>query len=258
MSIISLISDWHKDDYYSAVVKARILSLLPDAHILDIHNQIDKFDVNQAAFILSSALEHFPEHTIHIVAVQTHKYQDAHFLIGQYQNQYIITADNDLPGLLQQKLEAIYLVKTPLSTFPEADQFAPVAVRLAQNTPIEKLGEKIDSIELDCKAYPSIEEKKIMVQVRYIDSYGNAHLNINKETFERVRNGRAFSIYPNSMTHHIDHISNNYSDVPPNTSFAIFNSGQFLEIGVNMGSIAEQYNLKELESIMIKFRNELF
>ncbi len=258
MSVISLISDWNKDDYYSAVVKARILSQLPNAHILDIHNQIDKFDVNQAAFILSSALEHFPEHTIHIVAVQAHKYQDSHFLIGQYQNQYIITADNDLPGLLQQKLEAIYLVKEPLSTFPEADQFAPMAVRLAQNTPPEELGEKVENKDLDCKAYPSIEADKITVQVRYIDSYGNAHLNIDQETFEAARNGQAFSIYPNSMKHRIDCISKNYSDVPQNDLFAIFNSSRFLEIGVNMGSIAEQYNIKELGSIMIEFRDELF
>ncbi len=258
MSIISLISDWYKNDYYSAVVKARILSQLPDAQILDIHNQIEKFDINQVAFVLSSALEHFPDHTIHIVAVQAHKREDTHFFIGQYGRQYIITADNDLPGLLQQQLDAIYLVKEPLSTFPEADQFAPTAVRLAQNTPLEQLGEKIELKNLDCKAYPTIEEDKITAQIRYIDSYGNAHININKETFESVRNGRAFSIYPRSVKHSIERIYNNYNEVPTNTSFAIFNTTHFLEIGVNMGSIAEQHNLKELEEIVIIFRNALF
>ncbi len=258
MSIITLTSDWQKNDYYSAVVKAKILSKLPDAQILEINHQIENFDINQMAFVLSACLEDFPSGTVHIAAVQTHTQSSKGFLIGVYQGQYIICADNGLLGLLEQKIEAVYRVEKPLNTFPEADQFAPIAVLLSQNHPVADLGKPEALNNMDLKSYPIVESQKITAQIRFIDSYGNAHLNLKQDAFESARDGRAFSICIQSMTHRIEAISNHYDEVKSGEFFAIFNHLGFLEIGIHTGNIAEQHSLKELDNIFIIFRNALF
>ena len=55
MTVITLISDWGLNDYYTAAVKGMIFKQLPDANIIDITHHLIFFNLYQ--------------HTIYIIAM---------------------------------------------------------------------------------------------------------------------------------------------------------------------------------------------
>ena len=67
MAIISLLSDFGNKDPYVAEMKATILSINGQIRIVDISHEIDKFNIRMGAYVLSSAANHFPKNTIHLV-----------------------------------------------------------------------------------------------------------------------------------------------------------------------------------------------
>ena len=71
MAIVTLTSDWNKDDFYTAAVKGIILNRCPGTILVDITNQIPSFNVALAAFQLRHSFKHFPDGTVHIIAVNS-------------------------------------------------------------------------------------------------------------------------------------------------------------------------------------------
>ena len=68
-SIITLTTDFGISDHYVAAVKGVILSINPDATIVDLSHGVEPQGIEQAAFILSCALPYFPPGSIHVVVV---------------------------------------------------------------------------------------------------------------------------------------------------------------------------------------------
>ncbi|MFM7309567.1 MAG: SAM-dependent chlorinase/fluorinase, partial [Flavobacteriales bacterium] len=64
MGIITLTSDMGLTDHYVASVKASILSLAPEANVIDISHGILTDDVQQAAFVLRAVWKDFPIGTV--------------------------------------------------------------------------------------------------------------------------------------------------------------------------------------------------
>ncbi|MCK4478792.1 SAM-dependent chlorinase/fluorinase [Candidatus Bathyarchaeota archaeon] len=58
-AIVTLLSDFGLKDPYVAEMKAVILSKCPEAKIVDISHEIDKFNIRMGAFILASATPFF-------------------------------------------------------------------------------------------------------------------------------------------------------------------------------------------------------
>jgi S-adenosyl-L-methionine hydrolase (adenosine-forming) len=69
MPIITLITDFGLADEYVGVMKGVILSINPDADIIDLTHLIDPQDIIQAAFLLKASYSYFPKNTIHVVVV---------------------------------------------------------------------------------------------------------------------------------------------------------------------------------------------
>jgi S-adenosylmethionine hydrolase len=73
MAIFTFTTDLGNADYYVAALKGRIVNSLPTANIVDISNEVAKFDHLKAAYIIKHAAPHFPPKTIHIVGVNDFK-----------------------------------------------------------------------------------------------------------------------------------------------------------------------------------------
>ncbi|MFN2168862.1 MAG: S-adenosyl-l-methionine hydroxide adenosyltransferase family protein, partial [Anaerolineae bacterium] len=69
MSIITLTTDFGVVDSYVAAMKGVILSIAPDARIVDISHQIPPQAVKEAAYVLGGAIPYFPPDTVHVVVV---------------------------------------------------------------------------------------------------------------------------------------------------------------------------------------------
>ena len=100
MAVITLTSDWNKQDYYAGMLKGRIIRMIPEAVLVDISHDIQPFHSLQGAFVLRHALTEFPEGTIHIFLVNQGYGDDVNPVVCKYRGQYILSWNDPVLGLL--------------------------------------------------------------------------------------------------------------------------------------------------------------
>ena len=68
MSIITLTTDLGTKDHYVAIIKGEIYKQIKDINIVDISNDISKFDI-QGCIVFKNCYKNFPDGTVHIIGV---------------------------------------------------------------------------------------------------------------------------------------------------------------------------------------------
>jgi len=258
MSIITLTSDWEKNDFYLASVKGKIYSEFRDATIVDISHNIPTHNLAHAAFVVRNSYHCFPKGSVHIIGVRSEKSLKNRYLAIQYDGHYFLSTDNGVFGLIMQKqVDRVIEIfsESETSIFPELQVFAQTAAHLVQGKPLEVFGNPTTEFRRSTPIIPAFDESYINGSVIYVDSYRNAITNIQKSLFERIGRNRRFDIYLQSFNNKnkISKISNNYSEVPTTELVAVFNSVDLLEIAMNEGEVVDLFNLDNNSSIIIKF-----
>ena len=243
MHIITLTSDWKEYDYYVASLKGKLLSICPEATIIDINHRIKPFNTKQAAFVVRNSYPHFPDNTIHIIAVNSEPELGGQLLGARKDNQFFLCADNGMLGLLGgEEAETVVKLKEPAdslsSSFISMSIFAEVACSLSAGIPLTELGSRIDNYNKQTPLRATIEDHIITGSVIHIDSYHNAITNISGELFQRIGKNRPFEIYVQSKHYMIDRINKRYNETPPGELLAIFNAAKLLEIAIRNGNAA--------------------
>jgi hypothetical protein len=255
MSIITLTTDWNLDDYYSASVKGRILSICPDATVVTITNQVPPFNTALAAFQLKHAYKHFPDKTVHIIAVNSESAENRPYIALKADGQFFISADNGVFGLLlEQEPDEVISLGNHSDTFPELTVFAETACKIVRNGSLADLGTEYTQMYKQVPLLPAIEESVINGSVIYIDSYKNAITNIGLELFQQIGKGRSFEIFVQSNHYKINRLNKKYSDSSMGEMLALFNSVGLLEIAINRGNASDLLNLALNSSIRVKFK----
>jgi S-adenosylmethionine hydrolase len=255
MAIVTLTSDWNKDDYYAAAVQGRIIARCPETVFIPITNQIPSFNIAQAAFILRHSIPHFPSDSIHLIAVNGDA-SERPFVALRCRGQYFIGYDSGIFGLLldEEPQEVVALKYKYTGSFPELHVFAEAACDLIKTGRLESLGNRYEKLYRQVPMLPAIDESVISGSVVYIDSYRNALTNITLELFERIGKGRPFELFIQSNHFKINRINSLYDETTPGEILALFNSVGLLEIAINGGNAADLLNLSFNSPIRIKFR----
>jgi S-adenosyl-L-methionine hydrolase (adenosine-forming) len=69
MAVITLLSDFGLVDPYVAQMKAVILSIVPEAEIVDISHGVEKYNIASGSYLLETTLPFFPTGSIHVAVV---------------------------------------------------------------------------------------------------------------------------------------------------------------------------------------------
>ena len=262
--VITILSDWSVNDFYSAALKGRILSLCPEANIIDIAHQVTTFNVSNAAFILANTFRYYPKGTIHLICVSTEKTDKNEYVLIEAFGQFFIGTDNGIFGFLfadtAEKILSIdedMLKKEEefpeLPSFPELAIFASLAGYIANNLEIEKFTKPYDELKLVIPFRPTIDENVISGRVIYIDSYRNAITNVTKNLFTKERKGRRFEIIIKSMNNKVTKINKKYNESSSGELLALFNSLDLLEIAQSNGKVCDVLNIDTDTTLRIKF-----
>jgi S-adenosylmethionine hydrolase len=259
MAVITLTTDWSKNDFYTGTVKGMLLSRCPGITIVDISHQVQPFNTAQAAFLLRNTYPHFPTGTIHLIGIETVAVPDPVYLAIRADGHYFLGADNGSFGLIfQQDPEKIVTLPLPEDmrqmNFPMTGVLVPAAVRLINGEKLETIGKEISDFDKRTPMRATIEESVITGSVIYIDSFNNAITNITEELFHRVRKSRKFDIFIQSNHYKVNVISPTYSDRPVGELVVIFNSLGLMEIAINHGKAAELLNLAAGSAVRVKFK----
>lgn len=257
MAIITLTTDWGLKDHYTGSVKGTLLSLMPDATIVDITHEIPPFDSEPASFVILNCYHNFPKGTIHIIGINTEASIETPHIVMLYDGHYFIGADNGIFSLIaHEKPEKIIELNIPQDsdyfTFSTRDVFVKAAYLIAKGEKLENLGFEKDALNEMITLKPVVETNSIKGNVIYIDSYENVITNISKELFREVGKGKKFVISFRGGTD-IDSISHGYKDVDPGEKLALFGTSAYLEIAINMGNASSLLGLKLKDSVRIDF-----
>lgn len=255
--VITLTSDWGYRDHYAAAVKGRILSQCPDAILVDITHGIEAFNTGEAAFHLRNAYSHFPDGSIHIIAVDTVAGLDTPHCVVKHKGHYFIGADNGIFSMLIEdqdfeSWEIDIFQDSNYFTFSERDVFAEAACRIFKGSSPADLGPAHPGLNTRYNLKPVVYADKIHGMVIHIDTYHNAILNISKELFKAARKGRNFSI-EFSKDFSTKEIHTSYDDVPTGEIVALFGSHGFLEIAINKDKAAPLLGLERGDQVKILF-----
>ena len=187
--MISFLSDFGPDGA-AAICRGVILSICPDAQIIDIAHSIRKFAVGDGAFILSTALPFMPV-GVHMAVIDpgvgTERQPVAlhvargDLLVGP-DNGLLMLGAEALGGVTEARRldnRGLWLSTAASSTFHGRDLFAPVAARLAAG--LARFDEVGSAVEVDAlvtlpPAVAAVGEGWLETEVIYIDSFGNLRL----------------------------------------------------------------------------------
>ena len=205
--IITLTTDFGSSDAYVAIVKGAILSVNPEANIIDITHAIEPQDIAQGAFILSLCYRYFPKQTIHMAIVDPGVGSERQGIIVKTPSALFVAPDNGIlsyiiesnqqsaisiesPSIspvnratidvekvtIKKGLEAVAITdphfwRHPVSsTFHGRDIFAPVAAGLSLDISPYEFGEKITSLHVFPTPKPSLDlQGNLIGHILYID-----------------------------------------------------------------------------------------
>lgn len=252
--IVTFITDFGSRDYYMGMIKGAILTQHRNTNFVDITHDIKSFDIVQASFILKNVYNSFPPGTIHIVSVNNYYSSKRRFIAFKHNEQYFIGPDNGIFSLIfGKKMPTSYQLEENQETaFSIKDVYAKAVQHIATGQDFETIGTPLEKVVQRITLQPVINRFQIMGSVIHIDQYQNCITNINRELFEKVRDGRRFALFFKRFNP-IIRLSKNYYDVSVGETLCLFNSADHLEIAVSMGKASSLLNLNIDDTIQVDF-----
>jgi len=262
LPIVTLLSDFGLRDPYVAEMKAVILSICPDALIVDISHKIRKFDVRMGAFILSQAAPYFPSGTIHVAVVDPGVGTERRPIIIETERSFYVGPDNGLLVLSAQREEIsrIYEIANPKftlknvsRTFHGRDIFSPAAAYLAKGIPPSHFGPEIHDPVTPSFTEPTVQQNEIRGEVIHIDGFGNIITNVTLKDLNTigVEEGKSLSLKLGGRDLTL-RLCSAYNQVPRKTLLAIIGGSGFLEISVNQGDASQVFSVEPGEEVVFK------
>lgn len=262
MGVIALLTDFGVDDPYVGVMKGVILSINPNAIIVDITHSVGKYQVLQGALILKSFYKYFPKGTIFTVIVDPGVGSVRRAIAIRTSSYVFIGPDNGVltPAAFDDGIIDVYEIKKytlPVvsRTFHGRDVFAPVAAYISKGVPIEDVGGRIsvDSIVTIEVSSAEVRSGEVIGKVIYIDSFGNAVTNIYPNNLRSlgIDEGGLVNVEVGGVHYRIPWVKA-YSDVKQGEPLIITNSFNYIELSVNQGNASKTLKLEIGSEIVVK------
>jgi hypothetical protein len=258
--IITLTTDFGEGSPYVAQMKGVILSLNPEATLVDITHAIGPQDVKQGARVLDDVTDRFPPGTIHVAVVDPGVGTDRRIIAARIDEQVYVAPDNGLLSLVahrsppQQCVEIVnrkYWLAEVSNTFHGRDIMAPVAASLSLGVGLPELGPPIR--ELNKLTWPEIEidEKLIKGSVVSFDSFGNLITDITAQMLAAVPDRSQLRI--ECGRHTVYGMVRTYAELPAKSQVALIGSSGFLELAVVNGNAVQALEVGVGEEVRVRW-----
>jgi S-adenosyl-L-methionine hydrolase (adenosine-forming) len=254
MPPIALITDFGIHDWFAGEMKGVILSILPEAVIIDITHQISPADIRTAAFMLLACYRSFPSGTVFCSAVDPGAGSSRRALAVKCGPYFFVGPDNGCLSWVTQRTEDVHCHSVidkrfsgiaESSTFSGRDLFGPVAAHIASGVALSEFGPQIfDQVNIPFPMTKTTEYGSVRGEIIFIDRFGNAITNIEsslneKTSFNRLRLSNGAELPFAAF----------YQEVKPGEAMAYCGSAGFIEIAVNRGSALSLMHLSLGESV---------
>lgn len=248
--LVVLLTDYGADSVYVGAIKGAIYAKSPGVRVDSITNSVPEFDILAGAFCLAEACGLYPRGVTFCCVVDPGVGTERRVLVMQTQSgHFFVAPDNGLLTLVADKLgvaavyegtnRALWREPAPSRTFHGRDVFGPIAASLAGGTPIGQVGKPIsDFVRLDIPR-STVEGNAASGVVIRVDAYGNLITNVPEEHLATlgVKQGDLLEIAVGNVRFSAPFVAT-YGDVEKGRRLALIQSAGYLELAVNLGSLA--------------------
>jgi S-adenosyl-L-methionine hydrolase (adenosine-forming) len=262
--IIGLLTDYGWDDPYVAQIKGAIITVEPNARILDLVHTVTPFNLIEGSFLLDQSAEEFPKGSIFVAVVDPEVGTDRDpILVETAKNKFYLGPDNglftqviDREGFLQAwKLDKPeYFLPGPGShTFHGRDIFAAVAAHLVAGVDPDKVGTPIKNLVMLPVKEPTFANGTIAVEVLHIDRFGNVILNLRSDSpvAAKLKEGNLVKISIGKDSYSGPLVTT-YADIEKDRLFLLYGGTNLLEIAMNQGSAGKELKIDPGTVIFLK------
>lgn len=257
--IVTLTTDFGLKDPYVAEMKAVILQIRPNAVIVDITHEIDKFNIRMAAYILASAAPYFPQATIHVAVVDPGVGTKRRPIVIQTKHGFFIGPDNGILVLAaaKQGIVRVHEITNPKLMLPHVsftfhgrDIFAPAAAHLLNGVKPEEFGPEIRDV-VQPEFAKVIEKNGMLIgEVLHVDGFGNVITNISRAELPHKDVKEVLTVDLVGCRLKLP-FCQAYGEVGLHKPLSLIGSHGFLEIALNQGNAAKEFKINAGDKIAV-------
>ena len=261
---IGLFTDYGWDDPYVGQLKGVILTINPNARLLDITHSVTPFNLVEGSYLLDQCAEEFPAGTIFVAVVDPQVGTDRlPVLIETTKGKFFVGPDNGLftKVIAHEGLARAWQLDRPeffragdiSHTFHGRDIFGPIAAHLSAGTDPDRLGTPVKTLTTLPDRPPTFAAGMVASQILHIDRYGNVILNLPKDgdMAAKLHEGNLvrISIGKDSFS---APLVKAYGEVEKGRLLLLYGGSGLLEIGMNQGSAERQLKVEPGTTVFLK------
>jgi hypothetical protein len=259
--LITLLTDFGTADYFVGAMKGVILSVSPQARVVDITHEIPPQEIGAGAFVLMAVYRDFPAGTIHVAVVDPGVgsarrpvlvVAGGHSFVGPDNGIFSYVYEREADCRVFHLNRAQYFRPHRSATFHGRDVFAPVAGALANGTRAAELGDEItDYVRLPQLAPRTLADGSLEARVIHIDHFGNCITNLTRDelTEEMIERGARLLVGATEIKSFRRFFAE--GSTSPGELFAIWGSAGLLEIAALNASAASLLGVQRGQPVRV-------
>ncbi len=263
-NIITITTDFGVRDHFVGAMKGVILTINPEANLLDISHDVASYSVVDGAFTIAQAYPYFPSDTVHLVVIDPGVGGDRRPLLVQAGRHLFVGPDNGVFSFIYEREERVtvrhitaahYFLQPVSRTFHGRDVFSPIAAWLTKGIDPANFGEPISDYRRFANLNPTIEsEQKARGIVLKADKFGNLITNFSVAHFPQFVQPDAPSFRLEINGHKLTRLGKTFEEGTPGEIFAIVGSSGYLEIVCNGGAASRALNAASGNDLILTFQ----
>ena len=249
--IVTLLTDYGRDDDFVGVCHGVIRRIHPDAEIVDITHGIERYAVRQGALVLRNTLPYMPI-GIHVAVVDPQVGTERRAIaLRTGDGRILVGPDNGLLSLAWERCGvvemAVDITRSPhrlepvSATFHGRDIFAPVAAHLAAGAELADAGDPLDPDSLERVELPEPREEDgaVLAHALVIDHFGNVGMNVDHDrlTGTGITLGGRVAVEVNGERF-VATYAHTFADVKPGELIVYQDAYRTLALAINRGDAA--------------------
>ncbi len=254
--IITLTTDFGRQDGYVGTMQGVILSICPEATLTDLTHQVPPQDIQTAAFILYQSFAYYPPHTVHCVVIDPGVGSKRRAVAISTDRGIFVGPDNGVFSFLLTLAEVnvheavtltnpVYQLEKVSATFHGRDIFAPAAAHIAAGVPLREFGPSaINLVRLESVSRSDPGQAHVI----HIDHFGNLVLNITAQEINDPE-----SVIFKVGSRRIESLRQTFTDVAEGKPLAYVGSiRDHIEIAIRNGNAARTLGVCQGDVVSIE------
>src|SRR6267143_1906836 len=247
-----------------AICKAVILSIAPDARIMDITHQVTPYSIEEGARFLAAVSPYYPAGTVFVAVIDPGVGTSRKAIIVKTKkSQYFVLPDNGLitPVIDRDGLDSAreitnpnWTIQAPISsTFHGRDIFSPAGAHLAAGWEFNLVGPIVPQLVRLTPKTSTTTDKGIAGDIIAIDDpFGSLVTDIPGDEFKKLgyNLGDKFRIEINKRPVILPYVKN-FMDVPVGDVLLFIDSRDRVSIAINQGNYSKKFSVEPHGTIFI-------